>query len=68
MDSANFVGFTNNEIRQMLLADKIQNYKDFLLYHKGVHHRSNILEKYFLKWFDLLNISLEEVSKFIAKL
>lgn len=68
MDVSDFVGFTNNEIRLMLLADKIQNYKDFLLYHKGTHFKSGILEEYFLNWFNLLEISLEEVNIFIEEL
>jgi hypothetical protein len=68
MDISSFVGFPNNEIKQMLLADKIQNYKDFLLYHKGTHVRSGILEEYFLNWFKLLEIDLKEVNKFINEL
>lgn len=68
IDISNFVGFPNNEIKQMLLADKIQNYKDFLKYHKGIHTRGEILEQYFINWFKLLEISLEEVNKYIEKL
>jgi hypothetical protein len=43
-------------------------YKDFLLYHKGTHVRRGILEEYFLNWFELLKIDLEEVNKFINEL
>lgn len=53
-----FVGFTCNEIREMLMADKIQNYKDFMLYHYGTHDRSNELYEYFNNWFSLLNIDI----------
>lgn len=34
----------------MLIADKIQNRKDFLKYHKGTHVRSNELHRYFDLW------------------
>lgn len=30
-----FVGFTNDKIKQMLYADKVQNEKDFALYHEN---------------------------------
>ncbi len=42
------------EVNQMLLADKTQNYKDFVLYHKGKHPRSKELEIYFHNWLDRL--------------
>ncbi len=37
-------------VYDMLLADKLQNYKDFLIHHYGTHERSDQLEAYFLKW------------------
>lgn len=43
-----------HEVNQMLLADKQQNYKDFVLYHKGKHPRSQELELYFHNWLDRL--------------
>lgn len=43
-----------NEVNDMLIADKIQNYKDFLLYHKDTHPRSKELDKYFNNWLDKL--------------
>lgn len=46
------------EVNQMLVADKIQNYKDFMQYHFGTHERSNELFKYFQNWFDRLGISM----------
>lgn len=51
-----FVGFSLPEVRQMLIADKVQNYRDFLIYHAGVHERSRELHIYFNNWFDLLGI------------
>lgn len=43
------------EVNDMLIADKIQNYKDFLLYHKGTHPRTNELDAYFNNWLDKLD-------------
>lgn len=43
------------EVNDMLIADKVQNYKDFILYHRGTHPRSDILEHYFNNWLDKLN-------------
>lgn len=45
------------EVTQMLIADKIQNRKDFELYHLGTHPRSKELVKYFNNWMLRLNIS-----------
>lgn len=42
------------EIIQMLYADKVQNRKDFQLYHLGTHERSDQLERYFDIWIDYL--------------
>jgi hypothetical protein len=65
MDINNFVGFTNIDIKLMLIADKIQNYKDFMVHHKGIHAKSDILEQYFLNWFDLLGLSENTVNNYI---
>jgi len=48
------------EVRDMLIADKVQNYKDFLKYHKGTHKRSNQLDRYFNMWFKHLNINYND--------
>ncbi len=45
------------DVNDMLIADKIQNKKDFELYHKGIHDRSDILVEYFDNWLNKLNIS-----------
>lgn len=42
-------------VNAMLIADKIQNYKDFLLYHKDTHERRNELDEYFNNWIDKLD-------------
>jgi hypothetical protein len=41
----------------MLVADKVQNYKDFMIHHYGTHERSQALYIYFHKWFHALNIA-----------
>ena len=43
------------DISNMLLADKTQNYKDFMLHHYGIHERSNELFNYFHLWIHVLN-------------
>lgn len=42
-------------VNNMLIADKVQNYKDFLLYHKGTHKRSDELDEYFHNWLTKLD-------------
>lgn len=42
------------EVNQMLIADKIQNYKDFVKYHKHSHQRSKELQEYFENWMKKL--------------
>ena len=45
------------EVNEMLIADKIQNYKDFLIYHKDTHPRAKELDEYFNNWLKKLNIN-----------
>ena len=56
----NFVGFSTPEIKRMLIADKVQNYKDFINYHLNSHNRSNELYEYFHNWFKLLEIDIND--------
>ncbi len=44
------------EVNQMLIADKIQNRKDFELYNSN-HSNAERLKRYFQDWFYVLNIS-----------
>lgn len=44
------------EVNYMLLADKVQNYKDFILYHRGTHPRSDELTEYFENWLARMNV------------
>lgn len=44
-------------VNNMLIADKVQNRKDFELYHQKTHPASVQLEKYFKLWLQRLGIS-----------
>lgn len=46
-------------VRLMLIADKVQNYKDFMLYHYGTHARSAELKRYFEAWFVALRVEFQ---------
>lgn len=56
------------DVNDMLIADKIQNRKDFELYHLGKHDRSNELDEYFKNWFKRLQISEEFYQEIKAKI
>ncbi|MFT5683743.1 MAG: hypothetical protein ACI8RZ_004675 [Myxococcota bacterium] len=43
-------------VNDMLRADKVQNYKDFLRFHDGVHANSDGLNRYFRAWLTRLGI------------
>lgn len=47
------------EVSQMLVADKVQNRKDFVLHHLGAHPRSEVLDRYFALWLERLGVSEE---------
>jgi hypothetical protein len=51
------------EVNQMLIADKVQNYKDFTKYHYGTHARSEQLNNYFHKWLEALDIDLRTYTR-----
>ncbi len=61
-----FVGFSCEEVKQMLVADKTQNYKDFMLFHYGKHERSSELYEYFHNWFKLLDIKYDEFEAILC--
>ncbi len=44
------------EVNQMLIADKVQNFKDFKKYHRSTHPNAAMLERYFINWLTKLNV------------
>jgi len=53
------------DVHDMLRADKVQNYKDFLRYHHGTHPRSAALETYFRRWLARLDIDDRELARLV---
>jgi hypothetical protein len=51
---ASIVGAMSYDCRVMLVADKRQNYADFIVAHYGKHDRSQQLDKYFRLWLEFL--------------
>lgn len=45
------------EVNDMLIADKVQNRKDFLLHHAKTHARGRELDRYFRLWLERLGVS-----------
>jgi hypothetical protein len=45
------------EVQQMLIADKIQNRKDFERHHRDTHPRAHELDRYFRNWLKVLGIT-----------
>ena len=45
------------EVQQMLVADKVQNRKDFERYHRDSHPRAQALDTYFRNWLAILGIT-----------
>lgn len=48
------VGIPSRQCQLMLLADKVQNQKDFNIHHKDYHTRGHELTKYFNIWIQYL--------------
>ena len=53
-------------VKLMLIADKVQNHKDFDLYHLSRHPRSDELAVYFKAWHDALGLSAEDLRELRA--
>ncbi len=54
------------EVNEMLVADKLQNWKDFVLHHRGRHARSAALDRYFALWHERLGVTAERARWFEA--
>jgi hypothetical protein len=54
------------DVRDMLIADKVQNRKDFLIYHAESHPRWKELDIYFKEWLKVLNISEAKYESLVA--
>lgn len=50
-------------VRIMLIADKVQNYKDFLTHHAETHPRRVELDFYFQTWLNVLGVSHERYEE-----
>jgi hypothetical protein len=51
------------EVNQMLIADKVQNCKDFRLHHATTHPRADWLERYFQAWLAALGVDPSEIDR-----
>lgn len=56
------------DVADMLRADKVQNYKDFLLHHRESHPRREALDGYFRLWLERLNVSRDVFATLFARL
>ena len=64
------IAFPLPEVKKMLIADKIQNRKDFHLYHQSTHNHSEALNQYFENWLKLLEVTTQQrdqLTKIISK-
>lgn len=57
-----------DEVNQMLIADKVQNRKDFDTYHLGTHPHSERLQEYFAEWLDRLGVSDAQYQSLVSEI
>lgn len=50
-------------VNQMLIADKVQNRKDFEIYHATTHPNRHRLHGYFVRWLDVLGVDEVEYER-----
>jgi hypothetical protein len=53
-------------VNDMLIADKVQNRKDFYTYHWSTHPRAKELETYFKEWLAVLGVEVDDYIYFCA--
>jgi len=63
LDISNVVGDKSIDCAKMLYADKLQNRKDFLIYHYSTHHRGQQLLRYFNLWLSYLDEIIQRNNK-----
>lgn len=51
------------DVKHMLIADKVQNRKDFEMYHRQTHPRAEELMEYFMNWMNILGVSEAEYER-----
>ena len=56
------------EVNAMLVADKVQNRKDFDVHHRDSHANSAVLQRYFANWLRRLDISETRYGELVARL
>lgn len=56
------------DVNAMLVADKVQNRRDFLRYHRATHPRADELERYFALWLERLGIDDDAYAMLTADL
>jgi hypothetical protein len=56
------------DVHDMLIADKVQNRKDFLKYHFGSHSESEGLNKYFQNWLYVLGVTEDRYHELVARI
>ena len=54
------------EVHDMLRADKLQNYKDFVLHHRATHARGAALDRYFRMWLERLEVDDATRERYFA--
>jgi hypothetical protein len=54
------------DVNAMLVADKVQNRKDFIAHHRGTHPHSAELDRYFALWLERLGVTEARYTELVA--